>query len=864
MKTSRFFMRPTPAIAAGLAMSMCGTPLIADAADADDVALEEIVVTGQRAADKASLAKKREAESTVEVVSADEVGKLADRNVAEAVARLSGISADTDKGEARYIVIRGLEPNFANVTINNQTSSAPEPESRQVKLDDVPSSLIGSITVVKSLTPDLDANAIAGQVDIKTLSAFDKKKTFGNISLSTGKNSIYDVKKPKEGSVTFGTLFGSDQQFGAVLAVNRSERPSYSEDVITNETTGWNQVNGIDVPSDFDSRLYTPALRTRSGIVANFDWRPNDNAKMFVRYLESKFDDEESRQRFRFSFPAATPAPPATATNYPGLTVDGGTTTGSRGQRLLRKREEITETKTISLGGDFKLAVGTLTAIATNTKATKKDPIRDEFGFRTGANLSGTFTVGPELFGLTVPAAALNAANYTLNSYRAATRYAEEKLNQVRVDYELPMDSWGDSSYLKFGAKYLARDKFNSGSGRSFSYTGSGAAALNLANATPGSAATVLDGHYAFGPFVDYGLTRAYFDANPGLFAHNLSQELSDSLGNDYEVTEDLTAGYVMTSIKRDRLTLIPGVRVESTKNTYKAVAITSTSTVNDTYNQFGKSSSTDFFPGINAKFDFTNTLLARAAITTAIGRPDYDEVVPSVSVDQSANTVTEGNPNLKALKATNLDVSLEYYFPDEGGMSVGFFYKDIKNPIFTSARVESGTFGGVPLTNASVTQARNGDKSKVGGLEFAFQKPFTFLPSPFDGFGINFNLTLLKGKTHVPNRTDELPLFKQAKSISNTQIYYEKYGFFARIAYATHSEYLLFVGDKPKNDVYFGSQGIFSARVAYNVTKGLQLFVEGNNLNDELDHSYAQIRSRVTEAEQYGKSYRFGASYTF
>jgi outer membrane receptor for ferrienterochelin and colicin len=112
------------------------------------VETERIVVTSIRAAELAAVAAKRENETQVEVVTSDEVGKLVDKNVADAVARLPGVTTARDKGEGRYVVIRGLEPALANVTINNQTSAAPEPESRQVKLDDVPAALIGEVTVV--------------------------------------------------------------------------------------------------------------------------------------------------------------------------------------------------------------------------------------------------------------------------------------------------------------------------------------------------------------------------------------------------------------------------------------------------------------------------------------------------------------------------------------------------------------------------------------------------------------------------------------------------------------------------------------------------------------------------------------------
>ncbi|RYD66006.1 MAG: hypothetical protein EOP58_06350, partial [Sphingomonadales bacterium] len=331
--------------AGALALAMA-TPALAQADPAQEETVQDeggIVVTGQRASDRASLLKKRDADTTSEVVSANDVGKLPDQNVAEAVRRLSGVSVATDKGEGRYLIIRGIEPNLANVTLNGQTASAPEPENRNVKLDDIPSALIGSVTVIKTLTPDLDANAIAGQVDIDTVSAFDKKHFFAS---ARGIGAFYNDtdRTGKEGDIAVGGTFGANRQFGLVVAVNYSRRPSYSEDVLSG---GRQTVGGFDLPVELDQRIYDPAIRTRKGAVANFDFRPSDSVKLFARFMYSQFGDKEQRNRFRFFFPGAA--------GYSSLTADGGTISNTTARRLLRSRQEVTDTKTYSAGGEFDL-----------------------------------------------------------------------------------------------------------------------------------------------------------------------------------------------------------------------------------------------------------------------------------------------------------------------------------------------------------------------------------------------------------------------------------------------------------------------------------------------------------------------------
>src|SRR5690606_28180536 len=189
---------------------------------ADDVPpKDEIVVSGRRAADRAALETKRNTDTQVDEVRADDVGRLPDQNVAETLRRLPGLSVANDMGEGRYLTVRGVSPDLLNVTLNGQTAAAPEPDSRQVKLDDIPSALIGAVTVSKPLTPDMDANAIAGAANIETVTAFDRPGTFGSLRAAYGK---YDLngKHPYEFDASIGSRFGPDRQFGFVFALNYS------------------------------------------------------------------------------------------------------------------------------------------------------------------------------------------------------------------------------------------------------------------------------------------------------------------------------------------------------------------------------------------------------------------------------------------------------------------------------------------------------------------------------------------------------------------------------------------------------------------------------------------------------------------
>lgn len=859
----------------GALMLACAVPALAQSAPTDETdEANAITVIGQRASDKASLDKKRASDTTSEVVSANDVGKLPDQNVAEAVRRVSGVSVATDKGEGRYLIIRGIEPNLANVTINNQTASAPEPENRNVKLDDIPSGLIGSVTVIKTLTPDLDANAIAGQVDIDTVSAFDKKgNLFGSARAVYGLYEDTD-RTAKEGDVSIGGRFGSDRQFGLVAAGNYSKRPSYSEDVLS---TSRQPVGGVDLPAEMDQRIYDPAIRTRKGAVVNFDWRPSDSVKLYARYLYSQFGDSEQRNRFRFLFPGS-------AANYTGLTADGGTinTGTTTARRLLRNRQETTDTNTFSLGGEFEFSDLKLTVEGTHAKSRKRDPVRDEVEYRAaaGTGLGATFDFGSGMpDGFTANAAALNPANYRLNNYKQVSRLAGETLDQIRADLEIPFRAIGDDSTIKVGAKYLKRDRFQDQTGRTFGSPTGVAATRTVADDLAGTTPTIFDGAYTFGPTINFNSAQAFVFANPGLFTVNAADEVSQSKTSDYRVKETVTAGYVMATIRSGGLTVIPGVRVEHTVGDTAAVIYRAgVTTLNSDFDSFGHYSYTNWFPSVNAKYVFSRNLQVRAAVTTAIGRPAFVNLAPTVSVDGGpvGATVSLGNPNLQPQKSLNFDAGIEYYFDSEGGISISAFHKHIRNPIFaTSLTGQNGTFGGIAVTNSTVNSFANGESGTLTGVEFAVQKPLTFLPSPFDGLGINANLTLSHSSLKVPHpagglRTIHTPMVGQASTIASVQVYYEKYGISARVAGTYHSAYLdtdggLNVGDPTgQSDGYFGAVTTIDARFAYRFTKFLEVFVEGNNLTDAQDYYYFGTPGRFREGEKYGRSMRLGVTFTY
>lgn len=837
-----------------------------EAAQADAVSEADIVVVGTAQGEKKAIETKREANNFVEALYANDVGKLPDQNVAEAVRRLPGLSVANDQGEGRYVIIRGVNPNLVNVVLNGLTLPAPEPDGRQVKLDDIPSALINSVIVTKSLTADQDANAIGGEVNIRTLTAFDRNKEyFADARIQYGAYHI-NGGHPYEGDVQVGGLFGPDRQFGAVLSVNYSERPIESENF--QGSTNWRVPSvasankNYTLPDQAGLRDYN-LVRTRQGVVLNLDWQPSDATKLFLRGTLSRFDDNERRDQFIID----------NQTVFSNQTATTGTFTG-RGSIRIRRREETDNTKSVQAGGSFTLGTAQLDLAGAWTRAQKRDPLRSEYNFRTGGTaLTVDYDVSDTPYDF-IPRVQPNAnqTSYGFNSVNYDIRNAVERLWQGRADLTLPV-AIGEGSAIKVGIKYLDRHKTNARDYQAYSLASG--RTFTLASVSYLGDTSFYDGRYTFPVRVDYDRAQAFLAANPATLttsASNAQTNRANSLGSDYDVGEQIYAGYAMATLKLGALTLIPGVRVEHTEDDVKAKLVTATSTLTQDYNSFSNRSYTDVFPGLNARFDATERLVFRAAATTAIGRPNYPDFAPSVLVDQTASPVTValGNPSLKPYKAINLDAGIEYYLPGQGLLSAGVFYKRLDDPIYTQSPLGvSGTFAGLPLTNVTVTQPVNLDVAYLKGVEANAQIRFTFLPAPFDGFGVAVNYAHIEGfgrgtLSGNPTRTGRVPLFLQSDDIGTAQLYYEKYGLAIRAAYSYRSPYLDTLGTSAATDQYTDKNGQLDVNVSYQVTPELTFFGQALNLTDAPWRRYIGSKPQLVERERYGYSFRWGAQLHF
>ena len=809
-----------------------------------------IVVTGARASRLLAIERKRSLPVIADVVSSDGIGKLPDYNTAEALQRLPGVSVEIDQGEPRYVVIRGVDPNLNQVTVDGNLVGIPEAEGRRVALDTIPSDLVAAIEVIKAVTPDYDANAIGGSINLVTPTAFDRSTPF-TLASARGAYNGKSEKLGYGGSLTHGRRFGPDETFGIVVAGSYFKRFIDSD---LAEPINWTSISeDLSTPTSY--RLYDyRIMRERIGAIANLDWRPDADTRFYVRTIYNEFTDEEERDQFDFALAGGTPTfPAADQISFPG----------GRATREFRQNEQTQRLYNISPGVELRFGAFQLDLNYTYAHAEEHTPVRDDLEFRSASGKGSTLdlssdrprfvAIDPTLF---------DPAAFPLRRIRLRRETIDEDLHTARADLRFDFDEISNS-FFKLGAKFIDRtkdrDNFQSQSVPTAGITLAGTGAV-----LP-EPEDFYEGEYVFGPAIDYRGVLDFFDANPSLLALDEVTTAFNDLASDYDINEKIYAGYAMASVELGDLTAIGGARVEHTDGRYDAFAIRDTDQdgtlelADVTALSFGKEY-THVLPSVHLTYRPMPETVLRAAWTNTIGRPNYDATVPTFEEEDGDGTA--GNPDLEPYTSMGLDLSAEYYPGADSILSLAVFYKKIENPVFTRT-IRDTSFAGVPLL--SLSQPQNADEGELFGIEANLVTRFTFLPAPFDGLGVSANATYVDSSVTVPGREDEdIPFFRQSDWIAGGALFYEKGPFEARVAISYRDDYIVNIGSSIASDIYNKSRFVLDARTSYRILEQVEVFVSASNLTDETLSFYQTTPDQTYSRQIYGINADFGISARF
>jgi len=801
-----------------------------------------VVVTGQRASIRKAILQQEGADNIVSVVSADDIGALPDINASEAAARLPGISVQRDQGEGRYVTVRGLGPDLNAVTINGALVPAPENGRRGVSLDVLPAGMVRSLEVTKTLTPDMDANSLGGTVEVKTVSAFDVKGPLLNMSLGDGYNTLARKHSPQAG-LLWADRFGGGQfgggQFGIAIGASADRRKLASNDVETGG--GWS--NGRLTGVEF--RAYQPERENKAAAI-NLDYRPSRDAMLALKTFHSSFSDDEIRDRL-------------TIGNITGGSAAEGATFTGRAERRLRQRKYTRTIDSIVLTGERSIADWKLAASAGVSHADEDQPnALNDVQFRQNG-VAGLSFSGTELPVLNGPANLYDASRYNLNAITFQSRASRDKEKHAQFDLSRRFALGEAESTLKFGAKVSRRNKsndteqwaFTSASATSPNYWGAGPTLL--AGFTNGA---TVDFPQAIGLAIDPNLVRARV---AGLNAAG-ARSLSASVVSDWALKENIRAWYLQDATRFGDWNLLLGVRGEKTEFGAAGNQVSTSNAVTPTRSSQSYSNT---LPNAQLRYRLDADTSIRAALTRAVVRANFSQLAPGIAY-ASPTEATIGNPDLKPLRANNLDLGIERVFGTEGTLSLYAFKKDIKDFTYQTNLAGTGAWTGYTTATGFV----NGDDASVKGVEINYNHALRFLPGLWSGLIVGANGTLTSSESSLSRfdkasgtmRSRPVALPGQSDRIWNLMLGYETGPLSTRIAANMKSRYLLQTGADVLDagqDNWVDSQTQYDFSLRYQLSRRFKLGVEVLNITRERYYVYLGNKPYNVQNEQYGRTFR-------
>lgn len=852
---------------------------------------EEIVVTAQLRGQTKAINQQLNSNSIVNIVSEEKIQEVPDVNAAEAIGRLPAVAVQRNGGEGQKVMIRGLEPKFAMITVNGVRVPSSSSSDKSVDLSMISSDLLSGIEIYKSPTPDMDAEAIGGTVNLVVKKAPDD--TRAKVKLSGGYNVLNEDYTNYQNSVQLSRRF-FNKRLGVILQANMEQNNRGSEEM----TAGYRLISESGTESLGGSRITLSdrtVTRNRYGGSANIDFDINKNHNISLYSLFSRTGNE--------SVTRTNSADPfwQNAINY-GITL----------------RESDLELWSSSLYSTHKFSFASLDWSVSHSRTISDAPYHfymhfieesafendefnpsdhpftflegsgldeeysnaylydnffrpnasEEFNSTAFANITIPVNLGSRIGGFIKAGGKYNVLdrNYETFSYAQKNLYlvSDEMQNAINAyDETLSMSPTGRISMLNFVETGKSIDGF-----------------LN-------------DSKFVFNPILDDRLVSDWYQAQKSLLKCDRAEE-----EDIYSVVETISAGYLMAKLDiGKKLTIIPGFRYEYSDNNYTGKY----STLNGRYGENGILRDTtsnktygEFLPHIHAKYKPTDWFDVRFSIAKTLARPNYTYIVPRTNINNEHSRLNAGNPNLNHMESMNYDFYVSLYDGRFGLLTLGAFYKDLKNIFYSisgyvipdEARADSLGFPG--YSGYTLTSYGNLSEGKVYGFEIELQTNFRFLPQPFDGIVLTTNFSKLYSETSKFHYTSK-PIYEfdpiwgqqvvgwdvttiervisipgQVPYIFNVSLGYDYKRFSGRISANTQGDYLASPAQSSVQDSYGKGYWRIDATLNQKITDNFGVILNLININDQKEERYMGSNGFPSRVSTYGPIIYLGLIYDF
>ncbi|MEL4306851.1 TonB-dependent receptor [Joostella sp. CR20] len=839
--------------------------------------LDEVVVkSAYRPSQARALNIKKASLAIAEVLAADAIGKLPDRNAAEAVQRLQGVSIERDMGEGRFVSVRGTPIQWSSSTLNGNRmpSASGDYENRGVQMDIFPSELIQYVKLSKAITPDMDGDAIGGSVDFITKSAPHSETLTANIAggyVDQSEDPTYNA------SIVYGNKITDKLSF-------------ISSAVIWDRSTGLDQFRGLydyNNPDPIQSfsinelqlRDYLAKRRTL-GFNLGLDYQINKNNKVYFKGLYSQYLDQQSVRETYFTF------------NQNSVTTQA------------RHADYLTDLYSLQLGGksilnDAFTIDWSVSTDKSSFKFNSPDNLDDAdrgypiVNFKQPMQYGNLSSDGLKYFATDAPDGIGDTGDVILPHVTTALDPSMMNLNQIILsqnnneerDYRGQFDitnTISSSLTLKGGFKYV--NKYKKVDRKVLVWMPT--AALGIPNSPittindleteefpyNGGFLTEVDEPYndvIINQITDNQIDQMFtpeFQQNASLLQVQ-GPDASSNLTSSYSGTENVYASYLMGTYKlNNKWQFVAGFRNEYNAISFSGKEVVNTENGQEVQDITQNNNYNAFLPMAHFKFSPSENTILRGAYTRSFARPDFGDLNPGTFINEISQQITQGNTDLKPTFSNNFDLMFEHYFGDVGILTGGVFYKDLSNVIYDDQNV-------VVLNGENYLSSRpeNLESATLFGFETGISKRFTKLPGFLSHFGIEGNYTYIDSKVDVPFFQGEevtmieTTLPKQAKHIFNAILFYESNKFMARIAGNYKGKYLNEIRSSagPEHYAYFDENFTVDFSSSYAISDKFRLYLELNNITNAPNRYYHGVSSRVEQESYFSFRGQIGLTYS-
>jgi iron complex outermembrane receptor protein len=883
-------------------------PVASAAQEAEAPAITSVVVAGIRRGIEDAISVKKNSDSIVEAISAEDIGKLPDASIAESIARLPGVTAQRTAGRAQAISIRGMSPDFSTALLNGREQVSTG-DSRGVEFDQYPAELLSGVTIYKTPDGALVGQGLAGTADMLTVRPLDFGKR--TIALNARKTKS-GVGLDKEGDGTRSSASYIDQFANRTIGIALGAARLKDNGAATTRFSSWGagtlDYNGttVNVPYNGVEGWTQQQTDSRDGAMAVLQFRPNRDFNSTLDLFYSKYKHAGMRHGWQaglndwwIAADSQNEAPGQLSNAVlNGNDVVSGTfnnvhaIVANVGDKAVETSKSAGWKTTARLGQDWSATLD-----LSYNKATRKEDIVEAYAGTAGNGTVGAFdsvnfvagsqqfTTGfnysdPSIIRLT------DVAGWGGNDTQAAyikNSHVADQIKAVRLSAKRDLPEGLFFSNVDVGVNLSDRSKrrefreflgtIKDGGADRFASSAIPNASVGYAGDT-GVAILVFDPVAAAASVYDFNEKR-----NPAIY------------NKDWIVKEKVNTAYTKLNVD-STLAGIPvrgnvGLQYVRTDQSSSAYSVDSDGGESDANRPVTNITAGkvyhDVLPSANFGFEFAHQQNVRLAVSKVMARPTLNDLRASngFGVDTTKNVYSGGggNPKLDPFRAKALDISYEKYFDKQGYVAAAAFYKKIDSYIvnITNNDFDFTPYLGqtnIPLPSpiGDFVQPTNGSGGFIKGVELSASIPLNLATKWLDGFGVYANYAYTTSSLNVPDTTDggsgNMPLPGLSKITAGLTVYYEKNGFSGRVAQRYRSA---FVGDIQTSEgdrqaTYIKGEKILDLQLGYEFRtgwlKGASLLLQMNNLTNAEFVRYRKVETNIVEQTRYGRTVLLGLNY--